>query len=199
MSSTPESSDPYLYPGTAVLKNLRGLTNPQQLEAFEARSTHRRLAEPIEVPVPGEFDAAHLKAIHRYIFQDVFNWAGEFRVVDISQAGHLFACATFLESILEQTFGRLAEENYLVELGADTFADRAAYYLGELNAAHPFREGNGRTQRELVHELGLRAGQSIDWRATTRQEMLEASRLSHVTGDASLFAKMIRRCIKESF
>ena len=79
MSSTTESSDPYLYPGTTVLRNLRGITDPQQLEEFEARSTHRRLAELIEAPVSGEFDVTHLKAIHRYIFHDVYKWAGEFR------------------------------------------------------------------------------------------------------------------------
>jgi cell filamentation protein len=195
MSSTTESSDPYLYAGTTVLKNLRGLTDARDLAAFEARTTHRRLAELIEAPLSGTFDAAHLKAIHRYIFQDVFEWAGQFRTVDISKGGHLFGRAAFLEAALQQTFEKLASETYLVGLGADKFADRAAYYLGELNAAHPFREGNGRTQREFIRELGLRAGHYIDWRRTTPEEMIEASRLSHVTGNASLFAKLIRDCI----
>ena len=67
MSSTPENSDPYLYPGTSVLKNLRGLTDSELLERFEARQTHRRIAELIDTPVPGGFDVAHVKAIHRYI------------------------------------------------------------------------------------------------------------------------------------
>src|SRR5438270_8973437 len=100
MSSTLESSDPYLYPGTTVLKNLRGLTDPRELDSFEARSTHRRLAELIEAPPSGKFDTAHLKAIHRYIFQDVFDWAGQLRTVDISKGGHLFGRAAFLETAL---------------------------------------------------------------------------------------------------
>ena len=195
MSSTPKSSDPYLYPGTTVLKNLRGLTDPRELNAFEARSTHRRLAELIEAPLSGKFDIAHLKAIHRYIFQDVFDWAGLFRTVDISKGGHLFGRAEFLESALEQAFRKLEAANYLAGLGIDTFAEQAAYYFGELNAAHPFREGNGRTQREFIRELGLKAGHYIDWRETTAEEMVEASRLSHVRGDASLFAKVIQKCI----
>ena len=195
MSSTPESSDPYLYPGTAVLKNLRGLTDQRELDAFEARSTHRRLAELIEAPLSGKFDTAYLKAIHRYIFQDVFDWAGLFRTVDISKGGHLFGRAEFLESALEQAFRKLEAANYLAGLGIDTFAEQAAYYFGELNAAHPFREGNGRTQREFIRELGLKAGHYIDWRETTAEEMVEASRLSHVRGDASLFANVIRKCI----
>ena len=71
MSSTPENSDPYLFPGTSVLKNLRGLTDPEQLERFEARRTHQRIAELINNPLPGTLDLTHLKAVHRYIFQDV--------------------------------------------------------------------------------------------------------------------------------
>ena len=195
MSSTTESSDPYLYPGTTVLKNLRGLTDPQGLAAFEARATHRRIAELLEAPLSGGFDKAHLKAIHRYIFQDVFEWAGQFRSVDISKGGQLFGRAAFLEIALGQTFGKLATEDCLAGLSGDKFAERAAYYLGEMNAAHPFREGNGRTQREFIRELGLKGGRYLDWRRTNPEEMIEASRVSHVTGDASLFAKLILKCV----
>src|SRR5437588_8013537 len=82
MSSITGNSDPYLYPGTNVLKNLRGLTDPKLLERFETRRSHRRIAELIDTPVPGGFDVAHLKAIHRHIFQDVYQWAGQFRTVN---------------------------------------------------------------------------------------------------------------------
>jgi cell filamentation protein len=198
MSSMTENSDPYLYPGTNVLKNLRGLTDPKQLARFEARRTHRRIAELIDTPMPGRFDVAHLKAIHRYIFQDVYEWAGQFRTVNISKGGHLFGIAAFLEPALQQILEKLAMENYLAHLDAAMFADRAAYFLGELNAAHPFREGNGRTQREFIREVGLQAGHYIDWRATTPEEMTEASRSSHVSGDATLFARMLRASMRSS-
>ena len=85
MGSMTENSDPYLYPGTSVLKNLRGLTDPQLRARFEARQTHRRIAELIDMPITGGFDVAHLKAIHRHIFQDVYEWAGEFRTVNMSE------------------------------------------------------------------------------------------------------------------
>jgi cell filamentation protein len=81
MSSMTENSDPYLYPGTNVLKNLRGLTDPELLERFEARRTHQRIAELIDTPIPGGFDVAHLKTFQQYIFQDVYEWAGQFRTV----------------------------------------------------------------------------------------------------------------------
>jgi cell filamentation protein len=196
MSSMPENSDQYLYPGTSVLKNLRGLTDPQQLERFEARRTHQRIAELIDNPLVGEFDLAHLKAIHLYIFKNVYEWAGEFRTVNISKGGHLFGLANFLEPSLQEVLTNLAAEKHLVNLNADTFAGSAAYFLGELNAAHPFREGNGRTQREFIRELGPKAGHYIDWRAATAEEMIEASQLSHRSGDSSLFARMIVKCIR---
>ena len=198
MSSITGNSDLYLYPGTGVLKNLRGLTDPGSLARFEARGTHRRIAELIDSPVPGGFDLAHLKAIHHYIFQDVYEWAGQFRTVNISKGGHLFGAAAFLESALRQTAEKLAAENYLVDLDAALFVGRAAWFLGELNAAHPFREGNRRTQREFIRELGLKAGHYIDWPATTIEEMTNASRLSHVSGDASLFTRLLSVCIRGS-
>ena len=91
---------------------------------------------------------------------------------------------------------RLVAEKHLVGLDTESFVDRAAYFIGELNAAHPFREGNGRTQREFIRELGLKAGHYIDWRSTTLEQMTEASRMSHLSGESSLFASLIRECIR---
>jgi len=121
---------------------------------------------------------------------------GQFRPVNISKGGHLFGDAAFLEPALREVLAKLANENYLAGLEPTNFAGRAAHYRGELNVAHPFREGNGRTQREFIRELGLRARHYIDWRATTPQAMIEASRLSHIRGDASLLAGVIRQCLR---
>src|SRR5271168_1614175 len=129
MGSMTENSDPYLYPGTSVLKNRRGLTDPELLARFEASQTHRRIAELIDTPLAGEFDVAHLKAVHRHIFQDVYEWAGEFRTVNISKAGHLFGLATFLEPGLYQILATLAAEKHLANLHAENFVDRAAYFI----------------------------------------------------------------------
>ena len=173
MNSTTGSSDPYLYPGTNVLKNVRGLTGAEDLEQFEARCSHRRIAELIETPLSGAFDITHLKRIHWHIFQDVYDWAGQFRTVNISKGGHLCGIAAFLEQALQQTMARLAADKFLIGLDAAEFADRAAYFIGELNAAHPFREGNGRTQREFIRELGLKAGHYIDWRSAAIETTIE--------------------------
>jgi cell filamentation protein len=102
----------------------------------------------------------------------------------------------FLEKNLESTVANLAAENHLKGLDADTFAHRAAYYLGELNSIHPFREGNGRTQREFIRQLGSEAGYSINWSRVTREQMYNASVESHNLGKNAEFAAVIRSAIE---
>lgn len=185
------STDPYTYPGTNVLRNLRDIREPETLAEFEAIATVRRLAQLRVKPSRGQFDVRHLKAIHKYIFQDVFKWAGEFRTVNISKGGHLFGMCAFVESALNELLLRLPKENYLKGLDPAAFAARAGFYLSEINAIHPFREGNGRTQREFVRELGAAAGYAIDWRNVTREQMTAASIESFLTGKSAPMAQLI--------
>jgi len=186
----PESSDPYTYPGTDVLRNIPDVHDSQRLAAFEANATTARLAELDAAPLKRQFDVAHLKAIHKYIFQDVYFWAGEFRTVNVSKGGSLFGAAPFVEMALEGIFLKLVGEGYLKGFDLSSFAGRAGFYLGEINAAHPFREGNGRAQ--FIRELGFEAGFMIDWSRINRQQMMAASRESFSTGDSSGLAALIR-------
>src|SRR5713226_2447163 len=88
-------SDPYLYPGTDVLRNVPGLRNAEQLAAFETAKAAQRCYELLMNPVGGGFGAAGLKAIHRHVFQDVFTWAGEFRTTMLGKAEHIGHPATW--------------------------------------------------------------------------------------------------------
>jgi cell filamentation protein len=186
-----ESTDPYLYPGTDVLKNLRDIRDPDILARFEAEATSRRIVQLINAPVPGRFDTAQLKAIHKHVFQDVYAWAGQFRTVNISKGGNPFGAPAFVESALDDLLQKLSAENYLQAANPKVFASQAGFFLGEINAAHPFREGNGRTQREFIRELGLHAGFVVDWSRITRGQMTAASRESFRTGDSSRLAALI--------
>jgi cell filamentation protein len=188
----PESSDPYTYPGADVLRNIPDIHDSQRLAAFEANATTARLAELDAAPLKGRFDVAHLKAIHKSIFQDVYSWAGEFRTVNVSKGGSLFGAAAFVETALAAILLKLPAERYLKEADLTSFARRAGFYLGEINAVHPFREGNGRAQREFIRELGIEAGFIIDWSRINRQQMLAASRESFSTGDSSALAALVR-------
>jgi fido (protein-threonine AMPylation protein) len=101
-------------------------------------------------------DIEHLQGIHRYLFQDVYKWAGDFRTVDIAKGDSYFAHVPYIESTLKGLFGELSEERHLRGLNQERFASRLAQILGTLNAVHAFREGNGRAQREFVRELASR-------------------------------------------
>jgi len=192
----PESSDTYTYPGTDVLRNLLDIRDPEQLAAFEANATAARLIELDEVPLAGGFDVKHLKAIHQRIFQDVYRWAGEFRTVNISKGGHLFGVAAFVEPALHEVLRKLPGERYLEGLAPQTFSTSAGYYIGEINAIHPFRDGNGRAQREFIRELAAQAGFVIDWSRVSRIQMMAASLASFRTGDSSGMTALIELSLK---
>ena len=176
--------DPYVYPGTNVLKNLRDIRDPEALSTAEAIATTRRVSELQLKPLPGRFDIPHLQSIHRHIFQDIYPWAGKFRQVNIARSGQFyFAFHEQIVSVLTETFDKLTKEQHLKHADPKQFANRAAYYLGELNAIHPFRDGNGRTQREFVRQLGLNAGHTLNWFRVSRAQMYEASARSFDQGN----------------
>jgi cell filamentation protein len=183
--------DPYVDPVTGVLKSRLGIIDPDVLEQTEAAFVATRSYELAQNPLPGSFDLAHLRAIHRHLFGDLYEWAGELRTVDISKDGHLFALHDHLQRAGETIFQQLADEKHLTGLDSETFSKRAAHYLGELNALHPFREGNGRTQREFISHLAQANGYYIAWENVSRQKMLEAS-IESFQGDTSKLADIIR-------
>ena len=131
----------YCYPDADVLKNKMGIRDLEQLKQMEKWLTMLRILELVDKPIRGKFDLMHLQSIHRYIFQDVYEWAGEIRKVDIAK-GNLFCNVKFIESQAEEIFGKLKEENYLQGLNEKEFSVRLAYYFSEINALHPFRDGN---------------------------------------------------------
>jgi len=190
------SSDPYVYPGTTVLKNIPGIRNQEILDRFEADRVGQRSLELIERPLSGLFDIEHLQGIHRYLFQDVYEWAGDFRTVDIAKGNSYFAHVPYIESTLKGLFGELSEERHLRGLNQERFASRLAQILGTLNAVHAFREGNGRAQREFVRELAYKNTYWIDWNKVSREELYEASDASFMRGDNTLFEKLLRRAIE---
>ena len=112
--------------------------------------------------------------MHRHLFQDVYNWAGKLRTVDVSKGGSRFGNCGMIESYLKQQLAKISSENYLIGLQPDSFIQRLAHYMGEINAAHPFREGNGRVQRAFCAQLAEQAGYFIDFDEVSRDEMYAA-------------------------
>jgi cell filamentation protein len=166
-----DAVDDYVYPGTTVLRNKAGIQDQTALDAFEADATAVRMLELLEQPLEGRFDFAHLCAIHRHLFQDVYEWAGEIRTVDISRDTSRFANMALIERYLGGVLGRLPAENWLRGLQPESFVARLAHYMGEINATHPFREGNGRTQRVFCALLAEQAGYFIDFESVDQAQM----------------------------
>lgn len=169
------SADPYVYPGTDVLQNLPAIRDADTLHRFEAHVARLRELELRQRPASLPFDLAALQGVHWHLFQDVYEWAGKLRTVKISKAGVPFAAPGHIEGEADRLFGELRHDNYLQRLPREAFVDRLAYFLGEVNALHPFREGNGRSQRELFRQLALCAGWNLDFDAMDADENIAAS------------------------
>ena len=137
------SQDPYSDPVTGVLYNRLKLRSAAALEAAEREITHAALILLDESPVSPGHDLPHLREIHRRIFGDIYEWAGQIRTVAIAK-GAVFCLPQYVESSAAVIFCELHDEDCLRGLRHDMFVGRLAYYLGEVNALHPFREGNGR-------------------------------------------------------
>ncbi len=170
--------DPYVYPGTETLRNRYGLRDAGELARREAVITTARTIELGARPLPGGYDLAHLRAVHRHIFADVYAWAGELRTVAIAK-GDLFALPEHIEPYLSGVLAQLPAESYLQGLKREPMLDRLTHYLAEINAVHPFREGNGRAQRAFVRQLADQVGYRLDWRGLDAQRNIEASRAAH--------------------
>jgi len=185
-------NDHYLDPESGVLKNKLGIQDNAILEQREADYAAARAYELAKTPLDGNFDLNHLKAIHRHLFGDVYAWAGEIRDIDLAKGNSFFAIHTRIVSAARPIFNKLATEDYLTGLDAEAFSERAAYYLSEINALHPFREGNGRAQREFINHLAYKNGFSIAWDGITQEDMIQASIDAHHEGDTSKFVDFIR-------
>ena len=157
-----DADETYCYPGTDVLRNKAEITDANELDAYEGELSTLRSIEILENPLAGQFDLALLQRIHFALFQDVYDWAGKIRTVDISRGNSRFANVRFIESAANELFNQLARENWLKELDASTLSAGLAHYLSEINALHPFREGNGRVQRIFISNLSQAAGYQLD-------------------------------------
>ncbi len=157
-----EFSDPYTYPGTGVLRNIPCIRDEAALRDFEYEQTKLRIEELRENPIAGKYDLDHLKAIHAYVFQDVYEWAGQTRTVNITKNAERFAQPAFIESAARPIGAAIARENNLQGLEKPEFVGRLAQHYADWNALHPFREGNGRATREFLGQLAREAGYDLD-------------------------------------
>jgi cell filamentation protein len=185
--------DPYSDPVTGVLYNRLKLRSAAALEAAEREITHAALILLDESPVSPSYDLPHLREIHRRIFGDIYEWAGQIRTVAIAK-GVVFCLPQYVESSAAVIFRELHDEDCLRGLRYDMFVGRLAYYLGEVNALHPFREGNGRAQRAFFRQLARDAGFTLAWQHLDPVRNVEAS-AAIMCGDPEPMREMLRALV----
>ncbi|WP_263350000.1 Fic/DOC family protein [Acidicapsa acidisoli] len=164
--------DSYLNLGTETLRNKLGISDSKLLDQTERRLVEARIDEGCPT---GNFDLEHLQAIHRHLFQDVYEWAGELRSVSMYKPDSSFMPPDRIETGMHFVHEQLVKADFLRNMNVWEFSDRAAQIIGDINHAHPFREGNGRTQLEFLEQLGARAGHNIDTTRIERAAWIEAS------------------------
>lgn len=165
----------YCYPKSNILKNkLNIIDNKDLLDEAERQITAFKILDLKMKPFKGNLDTNHLFYIHKYIFEDIYSWAGKSRCVNIAK-GNQFCNCVFIEDKLAEIFIELLDDKYLIGVSQDLISKKLSYYLSELNAIHPFREGNGRTQRIFIEYLSNVAGFHVDFSDISPEEMIEAS------------------------
>ncbi|KOX21978.1 hypothetical protein ADK67_25170 [Saccharothrix sp. NRRL B-16348] len=172
-------------PASGVLRNNLGLTDPIECDFAETRLSTMRVEQLAMAPLPGLYDLAHLRAFHRRIFGDFYPWAGELRRVNIGKSA-LFAAWRQIEPYAIGVFDDLKKERYLRGLPRDAFLDRFTHYFAEVNAVHPFREGNGRAQRAFFRQLAREAGWRVAVHTLDRVAFIDACEQSLTSSNDAL-------------
>lgn len=187
--------DPTCYSGTSILINKLEICDAEELANVEKVLTELRVA--LFEPNFSSFDLSALQSIHYYLFQDIYPWAGELRTVDISKGNTRFCSTNYIEKESNKLLQKLAKENYLKNLQLSVFVEKIADYYCELNVIHPFREGNGRTQRIFFELISLNAGYELKWSKIEKDEWISANIAGYI-GDLvplqTLFNKITSPC-----
>ena len=184
--------DPYCYPGTSVLKNRAHIRDQATLDAFEDDTASIRAEEPYPA---GRLSVSHYQAIHHHLFQDVYPWAGRFRTVRISKGGSMFCYPENIAGEMRRLFGEMQDRRHFQGLTPEAFAESAAHFLAELNAIHPFREGNGRTQLAYLTMLAEKAGPPLALDRLDADAIMQAM-IASFSGNEAPLAQLIRALLQ---
>lgn len=190
--------DPYLEPETGLLRNLIGAQTYAHLAQAEADLVAVRIIQLRDHHlVAPTRDIQEVLGLHQHLFQDVFSWAGEIRTIDMRRGdGQFFAPCAGIRANLHNVFMNLSGQGYLQGLDQERFTDALARFYDDLNFIHPFREGNGRTQRLFWSRVAFDAGWVLDWAPVYGPELNESSRLAREDGDLTALQQTLAKCIR---
>ena len=183
----------YCYPDSNVLKNKLNIRDNKLLKTAEEEITLIKQMELLKNPIKGNFSKAHLMNIHKFIFEDIYSFAGKIRREQISKADTMFYPPNLIDRELDKVFAKIKEKNMLKETDEEKIFDNLAYVMAELNIIHPFREGNGRSIREFIRLMAKRMGYDLNWGNVDKEELLEASILS--VDDYRVLIRVFEACV----
>ncbi len=166
--------DSYCYPDSDVLINTLNITDYDELSEAELNFTAFRYSEySSHITSLTEFNADHFKYLHHYLFQDVYEWAGKIRTVDISKGHTRFCTCSRISTELNRQLARIQTLND-IKSTSDLLIEITDIFC-ELNVIHAFREGNGRSQRFFFEELCFFLGMNISWPDISKDEWIDAN------------------------
>ena len=168
----------YCYPDSNVLKNKLNIRDNKLLKTAEEEITLIKQMELLKNPIKGNFSKAHLMNIHKFIFEDIYSFAGKIRREQISKADTMFYPPNLIDRQLDKVFAKIKEKNMIKETDEEKIFDNLAYVMAELNIIHPFREGNGRSIREFIRLMAKRMGYDLNWGNVDKEGLMEASIMS---------------------
>lgn len=188
--------DPYIDSRTGILRNLIGATTYSELRKAEGDIV--TLSEISLDNIPHTVDLVELRKIHKSLFGKIYDWAGELRTVNIRKGSEeYFLDYAYLKNGAKFVFEELSKKNYLQGLNREDFVKRLAYFYEQLNFIHPFREGNGRTQRIFWQRVANKAGHKIDWSKVVGEELDSASLIGRTKNNLEPLGVMFSEIIKE--
>lgn len=195
MSYSIDSLTADCYPGTSCLINKLDIHDEEMLAEYEAMVTTAKVALLEQNPLPGNFDFDHYRAIHKFLFEDLYAWAGQLRTVDMSKKGTAFVKAGEIKTLGEKAFARLNHRHNFAGLAHEDFVENIVDFYSVINLLHPFREGNGRTQRVFFTQLIRSAGYDIDFSQIDTDELMVAT-IQAAGGVNDLLLAVFRNAIK---
>jgi len=185
----------YTDPKTGILRNLAGITDPDVLLFFESAAVAKRIQELYEKPIKIK-GADSLLSIHRHLFQDVYSWAGEKRKVEISKAGKQFFPTTHFDNAFRFIDTLISEYKSIPNENKLQIAGKLAEILDNVNYLHPFREGNGRTQREFLRLLALEKGLTLNLNPPDNKNVYDQYMQGTINSDVKTLTKLIFELIE---
>jgi len=185
----------YTDPKTGILRNLADITDPDVLLFFESGAVTKRIQELYDKPVKIK-GADSLLSIHRHLFQDVYSWAGERRKVEISKEGKQFFPTTYFDNAFRFIDTLISDYKNISKGDKLKIAEKLAEILDNVNYLHPFREGNGRTQREFLRLLASEKGLTLNLNPPDNKNVYDQYMQGTINSDVKILTKLILELIE---